>query len=448
MNSKARLITGPRRLPSLAALGRSCLLGCVFLSACGSGNKSPSPGSSPTGWPVQFDGIAFGVATDAAGNVYATGKTDDVNGMEASFVVEYDANAKRVFFVQIQKFGAKAIAVDQKTGDIYVAGDSNDPGTGYEVTALVKLDPKGQQQWFQTLVPSAGGAMGAASVALDDSGNVYIAGVTDNSVMNEPMVSAEDMLVAKYDASGTLSWVRLLGAPVTAPDQSASQAYSVATDAQGDVYVTGSSSAAFANNSFAGFEDIVTVKLDGSGNTLWVRELGTPAQDGAYAVVADAAGNAYVAGFTMGDLEGNANAGDHDIVVVKYDADGNEQWSRQLGSDQSDVAHGIALDSTGSPIVTGPTEGDLDGAKNTFLHSTAADVFVLKYDASGNKAFPTSEYGTDDDDQAEGMALDPQGNIFVAGSTDGQFDRDAGVGDGGPPGNAFIARFGPDGKPK
>ena len=67
--------------------------------------------------------------------------------------------------------------------------------------------------------------------------------------------------------------------------------------------------------------------------------------------------------------------------VVKYDSDGNKQWTQQLGTSSSDYAYGVATDSSGNVYVTGETEGGLDGNSN----SGNKDLFIVKYDSDGNK---------------------------------------------------------------
>jgi hypothetical protein len=72
--------------------------------------------------------------------------------------------------------------------------------------------------------------------------------------------------------------------------------------------------------------------------------------------------------------DGNRNAGNGDVFVVKYSSGGEQQWARQLGSSTEDYGQGTAVDSAGNVYVTGTTEGDLGGNRNAGL----TDVFVLK----------------------------------------------------------------------
>jgi hypothetical protein len=88
-------------------------------------------------------------------------------------------------------------------------------------------------------------------------------------------------------------------------------------------------------------------------------------------------------GSTAGSLDGNINAGPDDPFVVKYDSSGQKQWTRQHGSSDSDYGYGVATDASGHAYVAGTTEGSLYG--NT--QAGNGDLFVLKYDSTGNELF-------------------------------------------------------------
>ena len=106
---------------------------------------------------------------------------------------------------------------------------------------------------------------------------------------------------------------------------------------------------------------------------LWVRQLGTETWDIALGVATDAAGNVYLAGSTRGSL-GGANSGRDDAWVAKYDAAGHVLWKRQLGTNTSDNASGVATDAAGNVYLAGSTHGSLGGANRG-----SNDVWVAKY---------------------------------------------------------------------
>ncbi len=64
--------------------------------------------------------------------------------------------------------------------------------------------------------------------------------------------------------------------------------------------------------------------------SIWTVQLGTGTTDSAQGLSIDSQGNLYLAGYTSGDLQGNGNAGGQDLILAKYDSNGDRQWVRQL----------------------------------------------------------------------------------------------------------------------
>jgi len=163
----------------------------------------------------------------------------------------------------------------------------------------------------------------------------------------------------------------------------------------------------------------------------WTRQIGTSAADHARAVAVDGAGNVYVAGFTSGAMAGAATAGGDDILVVKLGSDGQQIWTRQLGTTERDIALGLAVDAQGQAYVTGSTTGDLQGANagndGTCQGATnCPDLFVLKLGSNGAPLW-TRQLGTTGDDTSNGIALDGSG-IYITGKTAGALDGHSSAG--------------------
>lgn len=258
----------------------------------------------------------------------------------------------------------------------------------------------------------------AFGVAVDSSGSVYVAGETTAALDGNTHVGNEDVFIVKYEANGNRAWTRQLGTAAV------EFVYGVAVDASGNVYVAGETTGAFgaANQ---GSSDIFLVKYDTNGNWQWTRQLGTADYDGAFGVATDASGNVYVAGETEGDLNG-VNAGGSDLFVAKYNANGVLQWTRQLGTAAYDAAFGIATDASGDVYVAGETAGDIDGA-GTDVHAGSGDLFAAKYNASGVLQW-TRQRGTASYDAAFGVATDAAGNVYVGGGSEGAMGVGANAG--------------------
>ncbi len=200
-------------------------------------------------------------------------------------------------------------------------------------------------------------------------------------------------------------------------------AYGVATDSSGNVYVAGGTNGGLDGNTNAGNTDLFVVKYNSSGTKQWTRQLGSSSRDSANGVATDSSGNVYVTGMTNGGLDGCKNAGIEDLFVVKYNSSGTKQWTNQLGSSSRDSADDVATDSSGNIYVTGTTYSELDG--NT--SAGKADLFVVKYNSSGTHQW-TKQLGTDRYDEARGVATDSSGNVYVTGYTEGGLDGNTSLG--------------------
>ena len=91
----------------------------------------------------------------------------------------------------------------------------------------------------------------------------------------------------------------------------------VATDASGTIYVTGETWGSLGGETNAGLNDIFLARYDGSGTRQWVKLLGTASNDYGYGVATDASGNIYITGHTRGNLGGETNAGGSDIFLAR-----------------------------------------------------------------------------------------------------------------------------------
>ncbi len=113
-------------------------------------------------------------------------------------------------------------------------------------------------------------------------------------------------------------------------------------------------------------------KLSPDGFGVWFRQLGSPADDQAAAVAADAKG-VYVAGTTSGSLPDGGLLGESDGFVRKYLPNGTQIWTRQLGTPDFDQAYGLTVEPTGLYVV-GTTHGAFEGQAN----AGDRDVFVVR----------------------------------------------------------------------
>ncbi len=202
----------------------------------------------------------------------------------------------------------------------------------------------------------------------------------------------------------------------------------VAVDSQGNVFMTGETidSGTFGdvNRESLGSNDFFLAKVSPEGRFLWVRSLGGSLVDRGYAVVADAAGNAYVTGHyqsTDAKALGKTlpNAGDYDIFLAKYDPAGELLWIRTAGGKGYDYGHGIVLDSKGDVVISGALAGEGKfGDTTANAGSTSRAIFWAKYDAAGGLRWVKTTSGKFTG-SGHGIGVDGADNLYIGGSGTG-----------------------------
>lgn len=278
---------------------------------------------------------------------------------------------------------AYSTAVDG-SGNVYVTGSSIGSGTGYDYST-VKYNSAGVQQWVRRYNGPGNSEDLGYRIAVDISGNVYVTGASTGSVGSD-----HDYATIKYNSSGDSLWVRRYRGPGNSGDD----AYSLAVDGLGNVYVTGYS---IGTNG-----DYLTIKYNSSGDSLWVRRADWGVNDAATSITVDGSGNVYVTGLSY-RFSGYA------YLTIKYNSSGEEKWVREYDGFGYDVAHKIAVDGSGNVYVTGYSGG-----------SGTDDYLTIKYDSSGTEKWQRRYNGPgNSNDTAYSLALDISGNIYVTGSSTG-----------------------------
>ena len=144
----------------------------------------------------------------------------------------------------------------------------------------------------------------------------------------------------------------------------------------------------------------------------WTRQLGTSGQDDGWGVSPDGLGNVYISGWTDGSL-GGPNAGSSDAFVSKYNADGNLQWIRQFGTSLGDNSLDVSADDSGNVYISGGIAHNLPG------QPVAGDAFLAKYDANGNSQWMRQLGTSGTISGGGGVSTDGLGNIYLVGETTG-----------------------------
>ena len=264
------------------------------------------------------------------------------------------------------------------------------------------------------------------SVATDASGNVYVTGSFSSPIITFGTTTltnagSGNIFIAKYDAAGNVLWAKSAGG------NGSDDGLSVATDASGNVYVTGyftSSTITFGTttltNAGGGSNDMFIVKYNAAGNVLWAKREGGTSHEIGFSVTTDASGNVYVTGefrsatITFGTTT-LTNAGGGDIFIAKYDAAGNVLWAKRAGGTDYEFCKSVTTDASGNVYITGEFRSPtITFGTTTLTNAGNSNIFIAKYDAAGTVLWAKGA-GSNNDNNGRIVTTDASGNVYVTG---------------------------------
>ncbi len=323
----------------------------------------------------------------------------------------------------------------------YVISDMNRVGfevARYDASRPLYIDPL----IYSTYLGGSGDDQGFG-IAVDSSGNAYVTGFTTSTDFptKNPLQTAKalgkDVFVTKINAAGSaLVYSTYLGG------SGDDFGYGIAVDSSGNAYVTGyTTSTDFPTMNplqpaSGGGQDAFVSKINAAGSALvYSTYLGGSGDEWGNGIAVDAAGNAYVTGFTRGTdfptmnpLQ-PASGGGVDAFVSKINPSGSEfVYSTYLGGSNNDEGQGIAVDSGGNAYVTGLTDSTDFPAVNPLQGtSTGSNAFLSKFNATGS-ALIYSTYLVFGKQNTSGaaIAVDSAGAAYITGDITG-YQSTAGV---------------------
>ena len=390
-------------------------------------------------WAKKMGGMDFddgvSIAVDNNGNIYTTGyfrETVDFDpgpgtanlvspaGFTDGFIQKLDSSGNFVWVKQIGGAGSdwgNSITVDS-FGNVYTTGSFSettdfDPGPGVANLVAVgasdifiqKLNASGDFVFVKQIAGT--GQKSATSIAVDPVGNIYTAGIFQDTTDFDPapgtgnLISAGDfdIFVQKLDASGNFIWAKRMGGP------GSDWGKSIAVDPDGNVYTTGhfnetadfDPGAGIANlTSAGGFGDIFIQKLDASGGFIWAKQMGGTGNDYGNSLAIDQSGNIYTTGRFNGIADFDPGSGVVNLVspggnaafIQQLDSSGNFIWAIQTGGDIEVIGNSISVDPDRNVYTTGHFVGTADfdpGPDSAVLNSAGGhDMYILKLSRSWN----------------------------------------------------------------
>jgi len=358
--------------------------------------------------------IITSTACDALGNVYVCGYTSSNTGTAiASFgshMVTYAGGSKDAF---VAKFTSAGLRV---WGTYYGAGDEDL----------------------------------AFGLAVDASGNVFVAGATYSASLSGTAISTPgahqvnfggdwDAFLVKFNTNGIRQWGTFYGGP------NSEEAISVSIDNSGDVIIIGTATSSSLNvvatagswqNSNNGQSDTYIAKFNTNGVRQWGTFFGALSGDYAYGGCIDATGNIYIAGTSNSGFNSlsspgswQANySGNFDAFMAKFSAGGVRLWSTYYGGFNSDFGKGCKADKYGNVFLVGYTNNSTNHtifASGGIAHQNTygggvSDGFAAKFNSAGSRIWGTY-FGNNGTEEFNQCAVDTMGNLIVAGyaSTNG-----------------------------
>jgi uncharacterized delta-60 repeat protein len=226
---------------------------------------------------------SLSIAIDSSNNVYVTGYTSSTGaGGSDELIAKYNSSGT----IQWQRTlggtntdQARSIKTDS-SNNIYILGRTRSTGAGSYDFLIAKYNSSGTIQWQRTF----GGASteDGRSIKIDSSNNIYVFGDTYSTG-----AGGSDVLLAKYDSSGIIQWQRTFGGVNN------EFGYSVGADSSNNIYIVGST-----ESEGEGSLDILIAKYDSSGTIQWQRTMGGLSSDYANSVAVDLGDNLYIFGTT------------------------------------------------------------------------------------------------------------------------------------------------------
>lgn len=376
-------------------------------------------GSGALQWATYYGGsgqdLAHGVVADTSLNVFIAGHTYSTNFPTQSPAQGTNAGGRDAFVVKFSKLGVRQWAT-------YYGGTRLDDGYGF----------------------AADSAGNVAVLITSQSSGLHTAGMMSKPTSAAPAPGPptwsdnfqlyDDVLIAKFSASGALQWATYFGG------NDDDFAYAVGTDTAQSIIISGWTYSTnlpllnAAQTTYGTGGDAFVAKYNKDGQRLWSTYYGGSGREnddpaigrlGFVGVATDLPGNVFIGGTTNGSFPVTAGAaqavfgGTRDGYVIKFNSLGALQWATYFGGNGDDVGSGVAANPDGGVLLTGFTQSNnLPVTANCIACANQGmrDVYIARLSKDGVREF-VDYYGGANNDEGHGISFDPYGSMVVAGVT-------------------------------
>jgi hypothetical protein len=266
---------------------------------------------------------------------------------------------------------------------------------------LLKYNQEGEQLWSKQLDPRVENTMGMTA---DDQGNIYVFGHA-GSTHEQEAKGKNDVVIAKYDQTGTKQWIWQLGTPEH------DICTSLDFDVDENMYILGYTYGDFAKPN-KGEADMFIAAYDKHRSLLWRDQIGTGKDDRGGSIRLGDDNDVYVCGDTFGSLA-RKNNGLADFFVARYQRTGKRLWLHQFGTNAFDSGAGLEIGELGHLYVGCRTNGNV-GSRNP--RRTDLDSCLVSISKEGRLLW-ARQFGPAGWDGTWAMArfTDGSGDILIAG---------------------------------
>lgn len=335
---------------------------------------SVSRGGTSTPTEVTIDLAGMGTTPRNLGNVvnYINEKLGEAGiqtrlkrvELPSAPVAKGQTEPPKQYAIQVEGNGSEMLsfAATATKPALYLASE------GIGTAELRKLDISGADPAtvFKAPIDDDGSNLNVKTQTRDAQGNIFVVGTTSanqgTSQINQ--AASHDVMIRKYDSAGNLLWSKLLGATDKA------DGLAVATDSKGAVVVAGQITGKLGTAVSAGGLDSYVVKISAAGEEVFARQIGSALDDGATALTVGPDDAIYVGGTVKGRMTGAAASnGGADGYVVKFNATGTRQYTRQFGGAGDEKVSALAITDSGDLVVASN-----DGGQGTIRKFSSADA--------------------------------------------------------------------------
>lgn len=248
--------------------------------------------------------------------------------------------------------------------------------------------------------------------------HLYVVGYFNDSIGIQTSNGAEDGFITQYNSAGDLLWSTKFGGV------GADRINGIAVDSSGRMYVTGhfQDKVYFGTDSVAPFttgeEDFFIAHYAADGSPQWIRSIQSNGYESAQAITLSQDHFLYVSGYYTGSLDFGTTTlnskGNRDLFVVKYDTSGNLLWAQSIGGPGPDESARILTDGAGDVYLCGIIRDAIFLDTDTIYSQGHYDAFLAKYNSSGQYQW-AKMVGSGAPDFCKSLAWDGQDKLYLTG---------------------------------